>query len=112
MIIDDEGYPDITLEYCNHVADYKYISLKESRNEKGCCISLTTLMDMRREDEWTILKSVVSELKEVYIEDDIEIRNEELEKYKIFFLKTYSWRLSSWCPKCKIIKKPLSATNT
>jgi len=97
MNVTKEGYPNIEFEYCNHVADYKIMKLGRYQKDKKLLVMLTDLMSVTEEDRWKKLEEKVAGLDELVIVDDIELKNQELEDYKCFFIKAYLWRLSKIC---------------
>ena len=104
MNVTKEGYPDIEFEYCNHVADYKIMKLGHQQRDKKLLVPLTDLMSITKEGSWEKLEEKVSGLDELVIVDDIELKNQELEDYKTFFIKTYLWRLSKLC-QCQVARR-------
>ncbi len=109
MLVDKNDFPDVKLEYCNDVAGYSRVDVHKAVSTSEAKVNLTRLMSIRKEDDWNQLENNVAKLKKVVIEDDLEIRNSELDDYKDFFLKTYFYRLKQCCKEC-YIKKPLNAT--
>ncbi len=104
MDVTKEGYPNIEFEYCNHVADYKIIKPGCQQKDKKLSVRLTDLMSISEEDRWEKLEVKVAGLDELVIIDDIELKNQELEEYKRFFIKSYLWRLSKIC-HCFVSRK-------
>lgn len=109
MTVDKNDYPDVVLEYCIDVAGCSIVDVNKAASSPEAIIKLTKLMSIRKEEDWARLEKNVEKLKKVIIEDDIELKNSELDDYKLFFLKTYFWRLRQCCKDC-YIKKPLNAT--
>lgn len=103
MNVTKEGYPNIEFEYCNHVADYKIMKMGRQQKDKKLLVMLTDLMNVTKEDRWKKLEKKVTELDELVIVDDIELKNQELEEYKCFFIKSYLWRLSKFC-RCQVAR--------
>ncbi|MDD6733316.1 MAG: hypothetical protein PUE21_02080 [Lachnospiraceae bacterium] len=104
MNVTKEGYPNIEFEYCNHVADYKIMKLGCNQKDKKLLVMLTDLMSVTEEDRWKKLEKKVAGLDELVIVDDIELKNQELEDYKCFFIKSYLWRLSKIC-QCQVTQR-------
>lgn len=104
MNVTKEGYPNIEFEYCNHVADYKIMKLERYQKDKKLLVMLTDLMSVTEEDRWKKLEEKVAGLDELVIVDDIELKNQELEDYKCFFIKSYLWRLSKIC-QCQVTRR-------
>jgi hypothetical protein len=104
MNVTKEGYPNIEFEYCNHVADYKIMKLGRYQKDKKLLVMLTDLMSVTEEDRWKKLEEKVAGLDELVIVDDIELKNQELEDYKCFFIKSYLWRLSKIC-QCQVTRR-------
>ena len=104
MNVTKEGYPNIEFEYCNHVADYKIMKLGRNQKDKKLLVMLTDLMSVTEEDRWKKLEKKVAGLDELVIVDDIELKNQELEDYKCFFIKSYLWRLSKIC-QCQVTRR-------
>lgn len=104
MNVTKEGYPNIEFEYCNRVADYKIMKLGRYQKDKKLLVMLTDLMSVTEEDRWKKLEEKVAGLDELVIVDDIELKNQELEDYKCFFIKSYLWRLSKIC-QCQVARR-------
>lgn len=104
MNVTKEGYPNIEFEYCNHVADYKIMKLGHQQKDKKLLVMLTDLMSITEEDRWKKLEEKVAGLEELVIVDDIALKNQELEEYKCFYIKSYLWRLSKVC-KCQVAQR-------
>ena len=102
MQVDKEDYPDIELEFCTDVAEYRIENIKIVPTFSEATIELNRLMNIRKEEDWKLLEENISKLEKVIIEDDIEIKNPELNEYKLFFLKTYFWRFKQCCRECYI----------
>lgn len=70
-------------------------------NMKHDCvsISLDTLFRINTYKEWEKLISNISN-KNVCIDDDVPIENDEVKQYKLFYLKTYYYNLSKYCRAC------------
>ena len=102
MIVDKDDYPDIILKYCTDVAGYSRMAFDKETTDSQAIVKLSSLMSIRKEDDWMFLENNISKLKKIVIEDDIELKNTELAEYKEFFLKTYYWRFKRCCKECYI----------
>jgi hypothetical protein len=80
------------------------ISVSADNNDTGCVvISFDKMLRMNKKEEWERLFGNIAK-KQVYIRDDVNLKNEEMAEYKAFYLQTYFYNLSKHCNGCNVGK--------
>ncbi len=80
------------------------ISLSIDNNDTGyVVVSFDKMLRMNKKEEWDRLFGSITD-KDVFIRDDLDLKNEEMAEYKNFYLKTYFYNLSKRCNSCCVGK--------
>lgn len=103
MPTDERDYPQFELNYAAsplNCLNYQDIKAKKADYYSGfkIKIALTELMSITKAGDWQALEDYLLNCKELYIVDDIFLKNEEAAEHKLFWLKSYCCRLSRFCP--------------
>ena len=94
---------EITRVDLHENTDNKYKYSKDSI----IAIRFTMLMNLTKKGDWELLTQASRKVKQVIIIDDICIKNAELQVFKEFFLKTYSFIIHKYCNNVVIVKEEL-----
>ena len=80
------------------------LAVSTDSKDTGCVvISFDKMLRMNKKEEWErLFRSIAG--KQVYIRDDVGLKNEEMTEYKAFYLQTYFYNLSKHCNGCSVGK--------
>lgn len=87
--VDEKDNPVVTVRYA------------DSYQGSDCKISFDQLLKMEKQEDWEGLCSKITG-KTVEIIDDVHLENEEMERYKKFYLATYFYILSKYSSSCVV----------
>ncbi|SEP57954.1 hypothetical protein SAMN02910289_00009 [Lachnospiraceae bacterium RM5] len=92
--VDERDNPVVEIQYVDEIS-------KESEYME---VSFDNLLKQIHFDKWEKMLREARNKEMVYIIDDVEIHNDEIKEYKLFYLKTYYFAFSKET-QCFVVKK-------